>query len=102
MNKIQLNDEMNVLKRNGSLETVSFDKILQRMKRIGKEAELKLNYTTLAMKVIDQLYDGISTTRIDELSAEQCASLSSTHPDYNILGGRIIISNHQKYRKNIL
>ena len=79
MNKIQLNDEMNVLKRNGSLETVSFDKILQRMKRIGKEAELKLNYTTLAMKVIDQLYDGISTTRIDELSAEQCASLSSTH-----------------------
>ena len=41
MNKIQLNDEMNVLKRNGSLETVSFDKILQRMKRIGKEAELK-------------------------------------------------------------
>ena len=96
MNKIQLNDEMNVLKRNGSLETVSFDKILQRMKRIGKEAELKLNYTTLAMKVIDQLYDGISTTRIDELSAEQCASLSSTHPDYNILGGRIIISNHQK------
>tara|TARA_B100001175_G_scaffold316610_1_gene330990 strand:+ start:35 stop:2383 length:2349 start_codon:yes stop_codon:yes gene_type:complete len=96
MNKIQLNDEMNVLKRNGKLEIVSFDKILQRMKRIGKDADLKLNYTTLAMKVIDQLYDGISTTRIDELSAEQCASLSSTHPDYNILGGRIIISNHQK------
>ena len=96
MNKIQLNDEMNVLKRNGKLEIVSFDKILQRMKRIGREADLKLNYTTLAMKVIDQLYDGISTTRIDELSAEQCASLSSTHPDYNILGGRIIISNHQK------
>tara|TARA_Y100000022_G_scaffold32774_1_gene25974 strand:- start:7896 stop:10154 length:2259 start_codon:yes stop_codon:yes gene_type:complete len=66
------------------------------MKRVGREADLKLNYTQLAMKVIDQLYDGISTTRIDELSAEQCASLSSTHPDYNVLGGRIIISNHQK------
>lgn len=96
MSTIQLNDEMNVMKRNGDLETVSFDKILQRMKRVGKEADLKLNYTQLAMKVIDQLYDGISTTRIDELSAEQCASLSSKHPDYNVLGGRIIISNHQK------
>ena len=96
MSTIQLNDEMNVMKRNGNLETVSFDKILQRMKRVGREADLKLNYTQLAMKVIDQLYDGISTTRIDELSAEQCASLSSTHPDYNVLGGRIIISNHQK------
>ena len=96
MSTIQLNDEMNVMKRNGNLETVSFDKILQRMKRVGREADLKLNYTQLAMKVIDQLYDGISTTRIDELSAEQCASLSSTHPDYNLLGGRIIISNHQK------
>ena len=96
MSTIQLNDEMNVMKRNGNLETVSFDKILQRMKRVGREADLKLNYTQLAMKVIDQLYDGISTTRIDELSAEQCASLSSTHTDYNVLGGRIIISNHQK------
>ena len=48
------------------------------------------------MKVIDQLYDGISTTQKDEVTADQCASLSSTHPDYNILAGRIIVSNHQK------
>jgi len=91
-----LNDEMNVMKRNEQLEIVSFDKILRRMKRIGKEVDLKLNYTALAIKVIDQLYDGISTERIDELTAEQCAALASTHPDYNILCARIIISNHQK------
>ena len=89
-------DEMNVTKRNGDLETVSFDKILQRIKRIGKEENINVNYTSLAMKVIDQLFDGISTTKIDELSAEQCASMASIHYDYNTLAGRIIISNHQK------
>jgi len=90
----QLETEMNVTKRNGELETVSFDKILQRMKRQG--SEIKVNYTALAMKVIDQLYDGISTAKIDELSAEQCASMASVHPDYNTLAGRIIVSSHQK------
>ena len=89
-------DEMNVTKRNGQLEIVSFDKILQRIKRIGKEANIVVNYTTLVMKVIDQLFDGISTTKIDELSAEQCASMASIHYDYNTLAGRIIVSNHQK------
>ena len=80
-----LENEMNVTKRNGKLETVSFDKILRRIKNIGKEVNIKVNYTSLVMKVIDQLYDSISTTKIDELTADQCASLSSTHPDYNIL-----------------
>ena len=87
---------MNVLKRTGELETVSFDKILMRMKRIGVEANIKVNFTSLAMKVIDQLYDGISTAKIDELSAEQCASMASTHYDYNTLAGRIIVSSHHK------
>ena len=89
-------DEMLVKKRNGELETVAFDKILRRIRTIGNEVGIKINYTTLAMKVIDQLYNGISTTKIDELSAQQCASLASTHPDYNVLAGRITISNHHK------
>jgi ribonucleoside-diphosphate reductase alpha chain len=89
-------DEMLVKKRNGELETVAFDKILRRIRTIGTEVGIKINYTTLAMKVIDQLYNGISTTKIDELSAQQCASLASTHPDYNVLAGRITISNHHK------
>jgi ribonucleotide reductase alpha subunit len=89
-------DEMYVTKRNGEREIVSFDKILNRIKNLGQEANVKINYTNLVMKVIDQLFDGISTTKIDELSAEQCASMSSIHPDYNILAGRITVSNHHK------
>jgi ribonucleoside-diphosphate reductase alpha chain len=65
-------------------------------KKVGLEVNIKINYTALTMKVIDQLYDKISTTKIDELTAEQCASMSSTHPDYNVLAGRITISNHHK------
>jgi ribonucleoside-diphosphate reductase alpha subunit len=96
MNIAQMDDEMYVAKRSGAREIVSFDKILQRIKKLGQEAAIKINYTTLVMKVIDQLYDGISTTKIDELSAEQCASMASVHPDYNILAGRIVVSNHRK------
>ena len=88
--------DMFVTKRNENVEPVSFDKILNRIKTIGQEVGIKINYTSLAMKVIDQLYDKIQTTKIDEISAEQCASMASIHPDYNILAGRIIISNHQK------
>jgi len=92
-----MDDEMYVTKRNGNREIVSFDKILNRIKKLGKEAaDIKINYTTLVMKVIDQLYDGIYTTKIDELSAEQCASMASIHPDYNILAGRITVSNHHR------
>ena len=87
---------MYVKKRNGKLEVVSFDKILKRIKKIGQEVNIKMNYTSLAMKVIDQLYTEITTKQIDELSAEQCASMASIHPDYNILAGRIVVSNHQK------
>ncbi len=91
---------MMVVKRNGQKETVSFDKILKRIKKVGTEANIKINYTSLVIKVIDQLYDGISTTKIDELTAEQCASMSSTHPDYNALAGRVTVSNHHKNTKS--
>jgi ribonucleoside-diphosphate reductase alpha chain len=88
--------DMFVTKRNGELEIVSFDKILTRVKTIGQQCNLKLNYTSLAMKVIDQLYDKIETKKIDDLSAEQCASMASIHPDYNTLAGHIAISSHHK------
>ena len=87
--------EMSVTKRNGREETISFDKILKRVKILGA-GKLKINYTTLAMKIIDRLYDKIPTSKIDELTAEQCASLSTLHPDYEILASRILISNHHK------
>ena len=91
---MSIEQEMRVLKRNGKYETVAFDKILKRVKGKGNECKIKLNYTSFVMKVIDQIYDGIPTTKIDELAAEQCASLSVQHPDYNTLASRIIVSNH--------
>lgn len=89
-------NEMRVLKRDGVLEDVSFDKILNRIKTLGHEAGIQINYSALAMKVIDQLHDKIETKKIDELAAEQCASLSTQHCDYATLAARIVISNHQK------
>lgn len=89
-------EEMRVLKRDGVLEEVSFDKILRRIKTLGHEAGIQINYSSLVMKVIDQLHDKIETKKIDELAAEQCAALSTQHCDYATLSARIVISNHQK------
>jgi ribonucleoside-diphosphate reductase alpha chain len=90
-------EEEYVLKRNGNTETVSFDKILKRIKTLGDEAGgLSINYTTLCRKIIDQLYNKIPTSEIDELTAQQCASLSTKNADYGVLAGRVLISNHQK------
>ena len=89
--------DMHVLKRSGKKEIISFDKILKRIKSIGKDLELKnIIYGQLAMKVIDQLKDNIRTTDIDELTAEQCASMGSIHPDYIKLASAITISNLHK------
>ena len=93
---MELTTEMRVTKRNGQLEDIAFDKILTRIKKLGQEAKIQINYQSLVMKVIDQLYDTIPTTKIDELAAEQCASLSTNHPDYATLAARIVVSNHQK------
>ena len=89
-------NDMRVTKRNGELEEIAFDKILSRIKNLGQEAGIQINYASLAMKVIDQLYDKIPTTKIDELAAEQCASMSTSNPDYGTLASRIVVSNHQK------
>lgn len=88
--------DMRVTKRNGELQDIAFDKIQERVKKLGNEAGIQINYSSLVMKVIDQLYDKISTAKIDELAAEQCASMSTNNPDYGTLAARIIISNHQK------
>ena len=92
--------EMSVTKRNGKLENMYFDKILKRIKILGDEINIHINYQSLTMKVIEQLYDKIPTTKIDELAAEQCTAMSAIHSDYGILAGRIIISNHQKNTDN--
>jgi ribonucleoside-diphosphate reductase alpha chain len=88
--------EMRVIKRNRQLEDLTFDKILNRIRNLGEEANIHINYQSLVMKVIDQLYDKIPTSKIDELAAEQCAVMATNHPDYATLAGRIVVSNHQK------
>ena len=88
--------EMRVIKRNGELEDLTFDKILNRIRKLGQDAGIRVNYQSLVMKVVDQLYDKIPTSKIDELAAEQCAVMSTNHPDYANLAGRIVVSNHQK------
>ena len=90
-------NEMFVIKRNGDKQEVSFDKILKRIKTLGKSAGLtSVNYSSLCLKVIDQLYDGIPTSKLDELTAEQCASMCTIHYDYGALASHISISNLQK------
>jgi ribonucleotide reductase alpha subunit len=88
--------QMHVKKRDGSFQEVKFDKILTRVKKMGIQAGVSINFSALVIKIIDQLYDGIPTTKIDDLTAEQCATQSSQHPDYGTLASYIIISNHHK------
>jgi ribonucleotide reductase alpha subunit len=88
--------QMHVKKRDGSFQEVKFDKILTRVKKMGIQAGVSINFSALVIKIIDQLYDLIPTTKIDDLTAEQCATQSSQHPDYGTLASYIIISNHHK------
>ena len=90
------NEEMYVIKRNGGCEAISFDKILRRVKNICKEKNININCPSLVMKVIDQLHNNIETTKIDELTAQQCTMLATTNPDYGNLASHITISNHHK------
>lgn len=89
--------QMFVTKRSGSKEELSFDKIVNRVRVLGYDANIHhINYQLLAIDIIKQLYDNISTSKIDELLAEQCAIMANKHPDYSILASRVVISNHQK------
>jgi len=85
---------MKVIKRTGSKEPISFDKILGRIRKASKG--LQVNPDSITQQVLARIYDGVKTSEIDELTGQLSASLSTTHPDYAILAGRIIISNHQK------
>jgi len=88
---------MQVIKRSGSREAVSFDKITARVKKLC----YGLNSTyvepiDIAKKVIQGLYDGVTTTELDNLAAETAASMTTSHPDYAMLAARISISNLHK------
>ena len=86
--------EMYVTKRNGQREEVSFDKVLNRIKAAAKG--LDVNATIIAQKTLARIYNGVTTTELDELSARLAISLASTHPDYGSLASQIAVSNHQR------
>lgn len=88
---------MYVIKRDGRKEDIKFDKITNRIQRlcIGLNASY-VNPVQITMKVIEGIYSGVTTTELDNLAAEICASLTSTHPDFALLAARIAVSNLHK------
>lgn len=88
---------MQVLKRNGKREEVSFDKITARVKKLcyGLDSNF-VDPIEISKKVIQGIFDGVTTSDLDNLAAETSASLATIHPDYAILAARIAVSNLHK------
>jgi ribonucleoside-diphosphate reductase alpha subunit len=88
---------MLVLKRDGHRESVKFDKITARIEKLCYGLDPKfVNPVEVAMKVINGLYDGVSTQELDNLAAEIAASMTTKHPDFAKLAARIAVSNLHK------
>lgn len=92
---------MFVTKRNGTMEEVQFDKITERISKLIRPEETKfINATLVGQKVVAYIHSGISTEELDIVSADRCINLSTTHPLYSNLGGRILVSNLHKNTSN--
>ena len=89
-------DHIYVIKRNGNRVPVSFDQILQRIRKLSDNLE-HVNPDLVAQKVCNQLQDGMETRKLDEFAAETCAMMQARyHPNYGKLAARIVIDNHHK------
>ena len=88
---------MLVIKRDGRKESVKFDKITARIEKLSYGLNTEFVKTIeIAKKVIDGLYDGVSTQELDELASETAATLTTKHPDFATLAARIAVSNLHK------
>jgi ribonucleoside-diphosphate reductase alpha chain len=88
---------MHVVKRDGRRESVTFDKITARIKKLCYGFDPKLvDPAVITIKVIQGVYDGVSTSALDDLAAETAAYLTTQHPDYSRLAARISVSNLHK------
>ena len=88
---------MEVIKRSGARESIKFDKVSARIKRMTYGLNTGfVDYTEVAMKAIGGLYNGVTTEEVDRLVSETAASLASVHPDYSILAARIAVSSLHK------
>ncbi|MBE8727182.1 ribonucleoside-diphosphate reductase subunit alpha [Flavobacterium hungaricum] len=92
---------MYVVKRDGHREPVMFDKITERIKKLCYGLNELVDPVKVAMRVIEGLYDGVSTSELDNLAAETAASMTIAHPDYAQLAARVAISNlHSNTKKS--
>lgn len=88
---------MYVIKRDGNRESVKFDKITARIQKLCYGLDpVHVTPINVAMKVIEGIYEGVSTSELDNLAAETAASLTTKHPDYALLASRIAVSNLHK------
>jgi ribonucleoside-diphosphate reductase alpha chain len=90
---------MYVVKRDGRREAVKFDKITARVKKLCYGLNEIVDPTKVAMKVIEGVYEGVTTSALDNLAAEVAASNVVKHPDYALLASRIAVSNLHKNTK---
>jgi ribonucleoside-diphosphate reductase alpha chain len=90
---------MFVLKRDGKKEPVMFDKITARVRKICYGLNPLVDPVKVAMRVIEGLYDGVTTSELDNLASEIAATMTTTHPDYAKLAARISVSNLHKNTK---
>ncbi len=88
---------MFVIKRNGKKEAVHFDKITARIYKLiyGLSISEK-DVIEIAKKVIQGIYDNVTTTELDNLTAETAAAQTTIHPDFSVLAARIAVSNLHK------
>lgn len=93
---VEYKHTMEVVKRNGTRESVRFDKITARLERLIFGLSKIVDPIKLSQAVIAGLFDGIETTKLDKLAAQIAASLSTQHPDFGLLASRIEISNLHK------
>ncbi|MBC7777207.1 MAG: ribonucleoside-diphosphate reductase subunit alpha [Phycisphaerae bacterium] len=88
---------MQVIKRSGQKEEVSFDKITARLRKMTYGLDTKyVNLIEVSKKVIMGLYDGVTTVELDNLAAETAATMATIHPDYALFAARIAVSNLHK------
>jgi len=90
-----------VVKRDGSRQSVEFDKITRRISSLCNDINidgdpLHIDAASIAQKVCARIYTGVTTTELDELASQICTSLQTEHPHYRKLSSRIVISNHHK------
>ncbi len=90
---------MYVLKRDGRKEPIMFDKITARVRKLCYGLNDLVDPVKVAMRVIEGLYDGVTTSELDNLAAETAATMTTTHPDYAQLAARISVSNLHKNTK---